>query len=127
MTTTTKLPRPLASAMKGMPDSWVHSAWQDWADRQSRPSLWLSVAFDDDSSDAKFHEFVPWKTSVPYRTDDGEEYEVMLDTAKFSSGNGGWLSDGPMTKKEIIKKAKEWLERESDGAKVASLELWSEQ
>lgn len=118
-----KLPRPLASAMKGMPDSWVHSAWQDWADRQARPALHLAVEFDDGSADPNFHEFVPWQTPVSYRTNDGEEYEVGLDTAKFSSGNGGWLSEGPMTKKEIIKKAKEWLE--ADGAKLVSIELWS--
>ncbi len=112
-----KIPKPTRDTTLLMPRDGIHSLWRAWADQQAKPQIEL-IAYFDDGSGGGFHIFHPWRRAETY-TIDNEVYEVDVDTSKFDGQ--GWLSDGPMSKKDILRLAKLWFEKQN--STVTSLDL----
>ena len=85
-------------------DQGLHSAMQQWASTQNKPSLCVEVQFSDGS---KYNdEFQRETKEVQYKTKDGEIYTVEVHTSKFEET---WFSDRSLTAKELKQGFVDWL------------------
>lgn len=85
-------------------DQGLHSAMQQWASLQNKPSLCVEVQFKDGS---KYNdEFQRETKEVQYKTQDGEIYTVEVHSGKFKET---WFSNGSLSVKELKQGFVDWL------------------
>lgn len=88
-------------------DDGMHTAMNDWACKQDKKILSVSVLFDDGSV---FNDTFPRsKKSVQYKLQDGEIYTVDIDSAKFV--NSFMSGDDELSSREFKEAFVKWVGR----------------
>lgn len=90
-------------------DDGLHAAMEGYAEfRSSKGVLAVRVVFQDGSgADGVFSYIARAKVPIPYKTRDGEIYEVERRTGKFVDPVWGDLQ--PLSRAEMEKAATDWL------------------